>query len=48
MIIFLLFIAFIGAIFLIFHISIELNNLEKSYNKLKDKIQKYYGLKADY
>jgi len=47
MITFFLIIALIGTIILVFHISIELNNLEKSYSELTDKIRKHYELTSD-
>ena len=47
MITFFFIIALIGTIVLVFHISLELNNLEKSYLELKDKIKEHYGLTSD-
>ncbi len=47
MITFFLIIALIGTIILVFHISIELNNLEKNYSELRDKIREHYEIKSD-
>jgi hypothetical protein len=47
MITFFLIIALIGTIILVFHISIELNNLEIRHSELTDKIRKHYELKSD-